>query len=108
MSIGYCGKLHGAAMKTAMLFDDTSTVDAHDLTLRKSLTDETKRFCVEIRLGVGGTEHGTVDAQEVGISGRQTIVLIIDRTRRGECGQRRLQPFQFGVVFIRRVVATHM
>ena len=71
-------------MEAAMLFDNATTIDGYDLTIRESLADQTKCFCVEIGLGLGGTEHGTNDDQEVGIRGRQTIVLIIDGSRHGE------------------------
>ena len=108
-------------MKTAMLFDDTSAVDAHNLTLREGLADQTERFCVEIRLGVGGTEHGTVDNQEVGIGGRQTILAVVDGSGHGELeqpvglafkcaegSQLLLHQLQLGILLVGRVVATHI
>jgi hypothetical protein len=57
-------------MEAAMLFDNATTIDGYDLTLRESLANQTEGFCIEIRLGISGTEYGTVDNQEVGICGR--------------------------------------
>jgi hypothetical protein len=74
-------------MEAAMLFDNTSTVDAYDLTVREGFADETERLRVEIRLGVGGTEYSPINHQEVGISGRQTIPAVIDGSGHGELEQ---------------------
>jgi hypothetical protein len=108
-------------MEAAMLFDNATTIDGYDLTIRESLANQTEGLCVEIRLGVGGTEHSTVDDQEVGIRGRQTIVLIIDRTRHGELHQliglalhsaESLELFfhqlKVGILLIGRIVTTHI
>ena len=78
--------LHRAAVKTTMLADDRTTVDAHNIAVRERLANGMKCFCVEVGLGVGRHQNGTVDNQIVSVGCWQTIVAIIDRT-----GQRQLQ-----------------
>ena len=48
-----------------MLFDDASTVDTDDLSVREGFADDSQRFGVEVGLGIGGTEHGTIDDRKL-------------------------------------------
>ena len=108
-------------MQAAMLFDNTTAIDGHDLAIREGLADETEGCCVEIRLGIGGTEHGPVDDQEVGIGGRQTILTIIDGSwhreleqpvglafEGSECRQLLLHQLQFGILLVSFIVAAYV
>ena len=52
-----------------MLLDNTSTIDAHDVTIGESLAYQAQGLGIEIGLGVSGTEYGTIDNQEMGIGG---------------------------------------
>ena len=61
-----------------MLLDDTSTVDAHDGSAGESLADDAEGLSVEVGLGIGGAEHGSVDDEEVGVGGWQPFALADD------------------------------
>ena len=56
-----------------MLADDGTAVDAHNLAVRKSLTDGMQSLCVKVGLGVGGHQYGTIDNQIVSVCGRQPL-----------------------------------
>ena len=108
-------------MQAAVLFDNASTVDADDLPVGEGLTDDSQRFGVEVGLSVGGTEYGTVDDEEVGVGGRQTVVAVVDGSGHREFlqtvgpsvdGAEGLQLFfhqpQLVVLFVLGVVAAHI
>ena len=73
-------------------------------------------------MGIGGTEYGPVDDEEVGIGGRQTVtVLIVDGSRHGqfyqsvglaverpEGCQLRFHQLQILILFVVRVVAANI
>ena len=65
-------------MQAAMLFDNTTAIDANDLSIREGLADDPQGLGVEVGLSVGGTEYGTVDDEEVGVGGRQTVIAVVD------------------------------
>ena len=54
-------------MKTAMLLDDATAVDANDLAFREGLANESQGFCVKVWLGVSGAEYSPIDDEEVGV-----------------------------------------
>ena len=61
-----------------MLLDDTSTVNANNLSARERLSDESQGFSIQVWLFVGGTEYSPVDHEEVGVSGGQSDTLKYD------------------------------
>lgn len=67
-------------MKTAVLPDDSLTIDAHHFAVRKSLPDDVHSLMVEVGLPVSRHQYGTINDQIVGIGGWKPIALIIDRT----------------------------
>ena len=69
-----------------MLFDDTSTVNAHDLSVREGLSDNPEGLLIEIGLVISRTEHRPIHYQEVGIGGRESLALKDNRS-----GRRQLQ-----------------
>ena len=71
-------------MQASVLADNSTTVDAHNLPVRKSLTDDSQSLLVEVGLGIGGYQYGTIDDQIVGIGGWQTFLTIIDWAGQGE------------------------
>lgn len=69
-----------------MLLDDTLTVDANDLPVREGLTNQSQGLSIEVWLVIGRTEHSSIDHEEVGVGGRQSLALKEDRA-----GHRQLQ-----------------
>ena len=65
-------------MQTAMLLDNSPTVNANNLSVRESLLDDVHRLLVKVWLVVGGHQYSTVDDQVVGIGGRQTVAIIVE------------------------------
>lgn len=61
------GELHGAAVKTPMLTDDRTTINANDFPVREGLADGTHGFCIKVWLIVGRHQHSSVDDKVVGI-----------------------------------------
>jgi hypothetical protein len=57
-------------MERAVLLDDRPAVDAYDFAVGESLTDDAQSLCVEVGLGIGRDEYGTVDNQVVSVGGR--------------------------------------
>ncbi len=55
-----------------MLFDDTTAIDGHDITIGEGFADEAERLGIVIGLIVGGTEHSPIDDQEIGIRRRES------------------------------------
>ena len=71
-----------------MLAYDGATVNTYHLSAREGLVDNAKSLCIEVGLGIGRAEHGSVDNEEVGIGGRQSLtVFVIDRSWQGEFSQ---------------------
>ncbi len=66
-------------MQASVLFDDGTAVDAYDFSVREGLLDGAHSLCVEVGLGVGGHEYGTVHHKIVGIGGRQAVAMLIIR-----------------------------
>ena len=60
-------------MQTAMLLDNSPTVNANNLSVRESLLDDVHRLLVKVGLGIGGYQYRSVDDQIVGVCGRQSI-----------------------------------
>ena len=60
-------------MQTAMLLDNSPTVNANNLSVRESLLDDVHRLLVKVWLVVGRHQYCTVDDQVVGVCSRQTI-----------------------------------
>ena len=60
-------------MKTTMLADDRTAVDAHNLAVRERLANGMKCLCVEVGLSVGRHQYGTIDNQIVSVGGRQPL-----------------------------------
>jgi hypothetical protein len=56
-------------MERAMLLDNTSTIDAHDVAIGECLANQAQGLGIEIGLGVCGTEDGIIDDQEIGVCG---------------------------------------
>ena len=52
-----------------MLADDGAAVDGHDVASGEGLADDAQGLFVEVGLGLGRAEHGTVDDEEVGVGG---------------------------------------
>lgn len=67
-------------MKGAVLLDDCSTVDAHNLSIRECLANDAQGFGVKVRLGVGGHEDSAIDDEVVGIGSRKAILRLAGRT----------------------------
>ena len=62
-------------MERAVLTDDGTTVNAHNLPVRIGLADDAHGLCIEIGLGIGGHQYGTIDDQIVGVGGRKPVCL---------------------------------
>ena len=60
-------------MQTAMLLDNSPTVNANNLSVRESLLDDVHRLLVKVGLRIGGYQYCSVDDQVVGVCGRQSI-----------------------------------
>ena len=61
-----------------MLLDDGTAVDAYDVAVGEGSADGLHGLCVEVGLGVGGHEHGSVDDEIVGVGGGQSVGLVVD------------------------------
>ena len=61
-------------MQRAMLADEYAAIDADDLAVGEGFAEYLGSPLVILRLVVGGIEHGTIDDEEVGIGGGQTLI----------------------------------
>ena len=104
-----------------MLFDDTTAIDGDDLTVGESLANQSEGDGIKVRLVIDGTEYSSVDNQEVSISCRQSLALEKDGPGHGEfyqmirlpiaCAERLelfFHQFESGILFVGRVIATHI
>ena len=60
-------------MEGAVLANDGAAVDADNLAVGEGLSDDAQGLGIEVGLGVGGYQYGTIDDQIVGIGGRQSV-----------------------------------
>lgn len=69
-----------------MLTNEDTAVDGHYVVLGESLLQLAPSLLIILRLTIGGHEDGSVDDEEVGISGRKamTVVGVVDGRRHGE------------------------
>ena len=57
-----------------MLANEDAAIDADDLAVGEGIVQHLGSTLVVVRLIIGRIEHGTIDDEEVGIGGRQTLV----------------------------------
>lgn len=62
-----------------MLTDKDAAVDADDVVMGKGLLELAPRLFVVVGLCVGGVEDGSVDDEEIGVGGRESVALVCRR-----------------------------
>ena len=61
-----------------MLSDDCPAVDAHDFPVRKGQGNGVHSLCVQVWLVVCRHQNSAVDDQIVSVSGRKTVIWLLD------------------------------
>ena len=67
-----------------MLSDDDAGIDGDDFSIWECLLEGLAGSFVVVRLVVGGHDDGSVDHQEIGVSGWQLLVIEGDGSRHGQ------------------------
>ena len=67
-----------------MLADDSACVESDDGMVGKGLLDNAEGPGIVVGLGVGGYDDRSVEDDEIGIGGRQTVAFFIDGVGHGQ------------------------
>lgn len=69
--------MHRQAVDGAVLTDDDTGVDRDDVPTGEGFADDAAGCGIEVGLGVGRHEDGSVDDEEIGVGGWQSLIIVV-------------------------------
>ena len=71
--------LHGEAVKRAMLFYHRCGIQGNDVAVGKGRPNDVKCLLIQFTLLIGRDYHRSINDNEVGVSGWQTLAFVVNR-----------------------------